>query len=44
MLPEPIELLRQSIVIAPEPPGAVPLITQIFTRENAETYLANAVR
>jgi len=44
MLAEPIELLRQAILIAPEPPTAVPLITRIFTRENAESHLRNAVR
>jgi pyrimidine-nucleoside phosphorylase len=44
MLAEPIELLKQAIVIAPTPPDAVPLITQIFTREKAEAYLRDAVR
>lgn len=44
MLPEPIELLKQAIVISPSPPGAVPLVTRIFTRKNAEAYLRNAVR
>jgi pyrimidine-nucleoside phosphorylase len=44
MLPEPIELLKQAITISPTPPDAVPLVSQIFTRENAEAYLRDAVR
>lgn len=44
LLPEPIALLRQAITIAPDEPEIVPLISEIFTLENAETYLANAVR
>jgi pyrimidine-nucleoside phosphorylase len=44
MLAEPVELLKQAIVIASVPPDAVPLITTIFTRENSEAHLHNAVR
>jgi pyrimidine-nucleoside phosphorylase len=44
LLPEPIELLKQAIVIAKEPPAPVELVSRIFTRENAEAYLRNAVR
>ncbi len=43
-LAEPIALLRQAIHISKEPPHAAPteLIQQVFTRENAEAYLAGA--
>jgi len=44
LLPEPMELLKQAIVIAKEPPAPVKLVSRIFTRENAEGYLRNAVR
>jgi pyrimidine-nucleoside phosphorylase len=44
MLPEPTELLKQAITISIIPPDAVPLVTRIFTRENAEAHLRNAVR
>jgi len=44
LLPEPIELLQQGITIAPTPPAPVELVTRIFTRENAEAHLRNAVR
>jgi pyrimidine-nucleoside phosphorylase len=44
MLPEPIELLQQAITIAPTPPAAVELVSRVFTRENAEAHLRNAVR
>jgi pyrimidine-nucleoside phosphorylase len=44
MLVEPLGILLQSIVIAPEPPPANPLISRLFTRESAEAHLANAVR
>jgi pyrimidine-nucleoside phosphorylase len=44
MLPEPIELLQQAITIAPTPPAPVELVSRIFTRENAEAHLRNAVR
>jgi pyrimidine-nucleoside phosphorylase len=44
MLPEPIELLKQAIVIAGEPPQPVELVSRMFTRENAEAYLRIAVR
>jgi hypothetical protein len=43
-LPESVALLRAAISIAPQAPVPVPLITRIFTRENAETYLRDAVR
>ena len=44
LLPEPIELLQQGITIAPTPPAPVELVTRIFTRENAEAHLRDAVR
>jgi pyrimidine-nucleoside phosphorylase len=44
MLPEPIELLQKAITISTTPPDSVPMITRIFTRENAEAHLRNAVR
>jgi pyrimidine-nucleoside phosphorylase len=44
MLQEPTELLKQAITISTTPPHAVPLVTRIFTRENAEAHLRNAVR
>lgn len=43
MLPEPLELLKQAITIAATAPEPVPLVTRIFTRENAEAHLRNAV-
>jgi pyrimidine-nucleoside phosphorylase len=44
MLSEPIALLKEAIVISATPPQSVPLVTKIFTRENAEAYLRDAVR
>ena len=44
LLAEPISLLRDAITISPNAPDLVPLITRIFTRENAEAYLGDAVR
>jgi pyrimidine-nucleoside phosphorylase len=44
MLREPIALLREAITITPEPPAPVELVTRIFTRENAEAHLRDAVR
>lgn len=43
MLPEPLELLKQAITISATAPQPVPLVTRIFTRENAEAHLRNAV-
>jgi pyrimidine-nucleoside phosphorylase len=40
MLDEPEALLRKAIVFSETAPEAVPLVGQIFTRENAEAYLA----
>ena len=44
MLAEPIELLKQAIAIANEAPEPVPMISRIFTRENAESHLRDNVR
>jgi len=41
---EPLGILLQSIIISPDPPPAVPLVSRIFTRESAEAHLADAVR
>jgi pyrimidine-nucleoside phosphorylase len=39
MLDEAAALYRKAIRIAPQPPGAVPLVSRIFTRAEAEQYL-----
>jgi len=44
MLAEPIELLKQAITISPLPPEPVAMVGTIFTRENAEAYLRDAIR
>jgi pyrimidine-nucleoside phosphorylase len=44
MLAEAKGLLRQAITIDALAPAKPPLVTRIFTRENAEAYLLNAVR
>ena len=43
LLPEPLALLRQAIRISPDCPPPVSLVSRIFTRETAETYLASVV-
>jgi pyrimidine-nucleoside phosphorylase len=44
MMAEPMELMKKAIVIADVPPEDVPLLSHIFTRENAEAYLRDAIR
>jgi pyrimidine-nucleoside phosphorylase len=44
MLLEPSELLRDAIIISAAPPDFVPLVGRIFTHDNAERHLQNAVR
>jgi len=44
LLAEPIALLRDAITISNTPPHEVPLVSRIFTRENAEEYLRDAIR
>jgi pyrimidine-nucleoside phosphorylase len=39
LLPEPIALLKEAILIANTPPAPVPLVGRIFTRETAEAHL-----
>jgi hypothetical protein len=44
MLAEPLALLKSAITFSKTPPPAVPLVGRIFTRENAEAHLRDAVR
>jgi pyrimidine-nucleoside phosphorylase len=44
LLAEPVELIKKATVIAEYPPEAVPLVSHIFARENAEAYLRDAIR
>jgi pyrimidine-nucleoside phosphorylase len=44
MLLEPSELIRDAILISATPPEFVPLVSRIFTYENAESHLRNAIR
>jgi pyrimidine-nucleoside phosphorylase len=44
MLGEPESLLKRAIVFSAVAPEPVPLVSRIFTREDAESYLRNAVR
>ena len=44
LLAEPIALLREAITIAGTPPLDVPLVSRVFTRENAEEHLRNTIR
>jgi pyrimidine-nucleoside phosphorylase len=44
MLAEPIAILKRAIAFSETAPEAVPLVSQIITRENAEAYLRDAVR
>jgi pyrimidine-nucleoside phosphorylase len=44
MLAEPIDLLQQAMVISNDPPEPVKLVSHVFTRENAEAHLRDAVR
>jgi len=44
LLAEPIALLKNAITFSETPPPQLPLVSQIFTRENAEAYLQNVVR
>jgi len=43
-LAEPIALLKEAIHISNTPPHEVPPVSRIFTRENAEEYLRDAIR
>jgi pyrimidine-nucleoside phosphorylase len=44
LMAEPIALLHEAITISKTPPDAVPLVSRIFAREDAEKYLRDAVR
>jgi pyrimidine-nucleoside phosphorylase len=44
MLAEPAALIKKAVVISDREPQPVPLIGGVFTRENAEAYLKDAVR
>jgi pyrimidine-nucleoside phosphorylase len=44
MLAEPVALMNEAIVFSDTQPKPVPLIGRIFTRENAEAHLRDAVR
>ena len=39
LLAEPLERIKRAVTISEEPPEAVPLVSHIFARENAERYL-----
>ena len=39
MLAEPVDRIKRAITFSDEPPEAVPLVSHIFARENAERYL-----
>jgi pyrimidine-nucleoside phosphorylase len=42
LLPEPVALMKQAILISETPPVPVALVSRIFTRETAEAYLREA--
>jgi pyrimidine-nucleoside phosphorylase len=44
LLPEPIALLQEAIHISSALSASPPLVSRIFTHQNAEEYLQNAVR
>ncbi|HEU5350738.1 MAG TPA: thymidine phosphorylase [Terracidiphilus sp.] len=44
MLDEPEEMVRRGIRIASKPPEPVALVSRVFTHEDAEIFLRNAVR
>ena len=44
MLVEPVERIKRAVMFSTEAPAEVPLVSQIFTRENAESYLRDAIR
>ena len=41
---EPVARIKSAIYFADEAPEEVPLISHVFTRENAESYLRDAIR
>jgi len=43
-LGEPIQRIKGAVTFSDEVPEEVPLVSRIFTRENAESYLRDAIR
>jgi pyrimidine-nucleoside phosphorylase len=41
MLAEPLDLIRKAVTIAETAPEMVPLVSGVFTRESAESFLAS---
>ena len=44
LLAEPVAILKKAIAFSKTPPEAVALLGRVFTQENAENSLRNAVR
>ena len=44
MLAEPVEFIKGAVTFSDDAPEKVPLVGQIFTRENAEAYLRDTIR
>lgn len=44
LLAEPVARIKSAIYFSDEPPEEEPLVSHIFTRENAESYLRDAIR
>jgi pyrimidine-nucleoside phosphorylase len=44
LLAEPVARIKAAVKFSSEPPEEVPLVSHIFTRENAEAYLKDAIR
>jgi pyrimidine-nucleoside phosphorylase len=44
MLVEPVAIIKRAVTISKTPPEEVALVGRVFTQENAESYLRNAVR
>lgn len=43
MLAEPVERIKRAITFSSEPPEEVPLVSHIFAKQNAETYLRDTI-
>jgi pyrimidine-nucleoside phosphorylase len=44
LLAEPVAIIKRAVTFSKSPPNAVALVGRVFTKENAENYLGNAVR
>jgi pyrimidine-nucleoside phosphorylase len=44
MLVEPVAIIKRAVTISKTPPEEAVLVGRVFTQENAESYLRNAVR